>query len=55
MLDNEYLSFRWTGGFELTQKNGNNGNNGNSQNQFNGNFPTNNQINQFNMPPIYYK
>ena len=52
MLDNEYLSFRWTGGFELTQKNGNNGN---AQNQFNGNFPTNNQFYQMNVPPIYYK
>lgn len=45
LLDNEYLSFRWTGGFESTVKNGNQNQNQNN-NQFN---PTNNQI-----PPIFF-
>ncbi len=60
LLDNEYLSFRWTGGFEAAPRNGintnnNNNNNNNNFNQFNAaNGNNNNQFNPtFNQPPLF--
>lgn len=58
LLDNEYLSFRWTGGFEAAPRNGINTNNNNVNNNFNqfnaANGNNNNQFNPtFNQPPLF--
>jgi hypothetical protein len=52
LLDTEYLSFRWTGGFELQRKidmnsNDNNNNNKNNNFFFNPNPNPNNNLNDF--------
>jgi len=55
LLDNEYLSFRWTGGFDAAPRNGiNNNNNNNNFIPFNvnGNMNNNNINNNPFNPPI---